>query len=85
MWVRRGKKDRRRRKRKKEEDKRDARIARGHIEGNGDAKTLLFQINEVENHNVYFFQVTPTLSSSSPQQWLLLLLPHQAWDPYNSR
>ncbi|KAA8580005.1 hypothetical protein FQN60_005540 [Etheostoma spectabile] len=29
-------------------------------------------------------QVTPTLSSSSPQQWLLLLLPHQAWDPYNS-
>lgn len=34
----------------------------------------------------FFLQVTPTLSSSSPQQWLLLLLlPHQAWDPYNSR
>lgn len=32
-----------------------------------------------------FLQVTPTLSSSSPQQWLLLLLPHQAWDPCNSR
>ncbi|KAK1907011.1 Transcription factor SOX-5 [Dissostichus eleginoides] len=32
--------------------------------------------------------MTPTLSSSSPQPWLLLLLllpPHQAWDPYNSR
>lgn len=35
--------------------------------------------------NVILFQVTPTLSSSSPQQWLPPLLPHQAWDPYNSR